>query len=353
MEGLYAGIIGCGEITSKSTAPAFEEARNVKIGMVMDVVEWTAEDLGRKYRVPYTTDLKEILSNRDIDFVYIATPHHLHAPLAIEAAKAGKHVIVEKPIAISLDQADAIIAECRRNRVKLSTCFPLRYMSHIMKAKELVDKGVLGGMIGVRITNLGAKPASYWMGGFTGRIKSDWRTSKEKSGGGVLIMNSIHDIDFMRYITGLEPRRVYSQYDTYLTPVEVEDFITVTIRYSNGAIGIIEASSCVDLGPGPSETYGNRIYGSDGQLIIPSPYGPLFLWLYTARDTEFGEARTWHKIALEKGPNHLTRFVEDFADAVLSGKDPPVTGEDGRRALEIVIAAYESGLNKIPIDLPL
>jgi len=92
-------MIGCGEITNRSSAPAFEEAKNVEIGMVMDVVEWAAEDLGKRYGVQYTTDLDDVLSNQDIDFVYIATPHHLHASLAIEAAKAGKHVIVEKPIA--------------------------------------------------------------------------------------------------------------------------------------------------------------------------------------------------------------------------------------------------------------
>jgi len=350
---LSVGIIGCGEITSKGTAPAFEETRNVRIGMVMDVVEWAAKDLGKKYGVPYTTDLEEILSNRDIDFVYIATPHYLHAPLAIKSAKAGKHVLVEKPIAVNLNQADAIITECRRNGVKLSVCFPLRYVPHIMKAKELVDKGVLGKLIGMRITNLGIKPASYWMGGYTGRIKSDWRTSKEKSGGGILIMNSIHDIDFMRYITGLEAKRVCSEYDTFLSPVEVEDFIAVTIRYTNGAIGTIEASSIINMGPGLRETYGNRIYGSKGQLVIPSPYGPPLLWLYTMEDTEFGEANIWHKISLEKKYNHLARFIEEFADAVLSGEDPPVTGEDGRKALEIVIAAYESGLKKKPIDLPL
>ena len=347
------GIIGCGEITSKSTAPAFIEAGNVEIGMVMDVIEWAARDLGKRYGVPYTTDLREVLSNRDIDFVYIATPHHLHAPVGIESAKAGKHVIVEKPIAVDLEQADAIISECRRNEVKLTICFPLRYKPHIIKAKELVDEKVLGKIIGMRITNLGMKPGSYWMGGYTGRVKSDWRTSKEKSGGGILIMNSIHDIDFMRYITGLEARRVYSEYDTFLTPVEVEDFINVTIRYANRAIGTIEASSCADSGPGSRETYGNSIYGSQGQLIIPSPYGSPFLWLYTMKDTEFGEAETWHKIILEKKHNHLTRFIEEFADAVLSGDDPPVTGEDGRNALEIVIAAYESGLKKSPIDLPL
>lgn len=348
---LRVGVVGCGEITSKATAPAFEEAKNVEIGMVMDVVEWAARDLGEKYNVPYTTSLDELLSNEKIDFVYIATPHYLHAPIAIKAARAGKHVLVEKPIAVNLKQADEMISECRKNGVKLSVCFPLRYKPQIQKAKELVDKGLLGDIIGMRIVNLMVKPASYWLGGYTGRIKSDWRTSKEKSGGGVLIMNSIHDIDYIRYITGLEAERVYSEYDTFLTPVEVEDFINVLIRYENGAIGLIEASSCIDKGPGPWEIYGDSIYGSKAQLVIPNPYGEPFLWIYTRKPTEYGEAGKWHKIPLESKYNALTRFVEEFAEAVLAGKEPPVTGEDGRRALEIVVAAYESGLKKAPVDL--
>ena len=342
------GIIGCGEVTSKSTAPAFDEAERVRIGMVMDVVEWAAEDLGKRYGVPYTTNLKELLSNPDIDFVYISTPHHLHAPLTIEAARAGKHVIVEKPIAVNLEQADAMIAECKENRVKLSTCFPGRYLPEVEKAKDLVNKGLIGEIIGIRIANMGIKPAGYWMGGYTGRVKSDWRASKEKSGGGILIMNSVHDIDFMRYITGLEAKRIYSEYGTFSTAVKVEDFIEVIIRYTNGAIGIIEASSCLEEAPRSRSIRGNRIYGSEGEIIASNP-----LWIRTTRNTEIGEANKWHEMMLERKYGHVTRFVEKFVEAILSGKTPPVTGEDGRKALEIIIAAYESGLKATPVTLPL
>lgn len=345
---LAVGIIGCGEITSKSRAPALDGARNVRIGMVMDVVEWAAEDLGKRYDVPYTTNVKELLSNQDIDFVYISTPHHLHAPLTIEAARAGKHVIVEKPIAVNLAQADAMIVECRKKGVRLSTCFPLRYQPEVGMAKDLVDKGLIGKIIGIRITQMGTKPPSYWMGGYTGRIKSDWRTSREKSGGGILIMNCVHEIDFLRYITGLEAKRVYSEYDTFLTPVEVEDFVNVIIRYTNGAIGIIEASSCIEEEPKPRSIRGARIYGSEGEIIVSNP-----LWIYTTKDTEMGEANKWHEIKLERKYNPAIRYVEEFAEAVLRGKTPPVTGEDGRKALEMIVAAYESGLKTSPITLPL
>jgi len=346
-EKLNAGIIGCGEIANVSTAPAMNEAKNIKIGMVMDVVEWAAEDLGKKYGVPYTTDAKKLLSNPEIDFVYIATPHYLHAPYAIDAARAGKHVIVEKPISINLRDADAMIAECKAKGVWLSTCFPMRYLPEVEKAKEIIEKGLIGKVIGITITSMGIKPDSYWGGGYTGRIKSEWRKSKEKTGGGVLIMNCVHDIDYMRYVTGLEAKRVYSEYGTFMTPVEVEDYIGALIRYSNGAIGTIRASSCLEDLPrtGPR---GNRIHGSEGEIVVSNP-----LWVRTRKETEFGEAGRWNEIKLENGHKSATRFFEGFAEAVLSGREPPVTGEDGRKALEIIVAAYESGLKARPIDLPL
>jgi len=342
---LTVGIIGCGEITNVLTAQALNEAKNVKIGMAMDVVGWAAEDIGRRYGVPHTSDLKELLSNPDIDFVYIATPHYLHAPLTIEAAKAGKHVIVEKPIAVNLKKADEMIAECRKNGVKLSTCFPSRYLPHVEKAKEIVEGGHIGKIIGIKIMGMGIKPDSYWMGGYSGRIKSDWRKYKDKTGGGILIMNCVHDID---YITGLEAERVYSEYDTFLTPVEVEDFINVVIRYTNGAIGIIEGSSCIEESPSSKTIRGNRIYGSGGEMIVSNP-----LWLRTSKDTELGKANEWHEVKLEEKVKHINRFIEGFAEAVLSNRTPPVTGEDGRRALEIIVAAYQSGLKSTPITLPL
>ncbi|MGQ9514646.1 MAG: Gfo/Idh/MocA family protein [Thermoproteota archaeon] len=344
---LVAGIIGCGEIANVSTAPAMNEAKNIKIGMVMDVVEWAAEDLGKKYGVPYTTDAKKLLSNPEIDFIYIATPHYLHAQYTIEAARAGKHVIVEKPISVNLRDADAMIAECKKKGVKLSTCFPMRYLPEVERAKKIIEDGLIGKVIGITITSMGVKPDSYWKGGYTGRIKSEWRMSKEKTGGGVLIMNCVHDIDYMRYITGLEAKRVYSEYGTFLTPVEVEDYISVIIRYTNDAIGTIRASSCLEDIP-RTGVRGNRIHGSEGEIVISNP-----LLIRTKKETELGEAGKWNEVKLEGGSKNTIRFFEAFAEAILSGRELPVTGEDGRKALEVIVAAYESGLRAMPVTLPL
>jgi UDP-N-acetyl-2-amino-2-deoxyglucuronate dehydrogenase len=345
---LTVGIIGCGEITNVLTAQGLKEAKNIKIGMAMDVVEWAAQDIGKRFGVPYTSDVKELLSNPDIDFVYIAVPHYLHAPLTIEAARAGKHVIVEKPISVDLERADAMIAECKKNKVKLSTCFPSRYLPQVEKAKALVEGGSIGKIIGMKITSMGIKPDSYWMGGYSGRIKSDWRKYKEKTGGGILIMNCVHDIDYMRFITGLEAKRVYSEYGTFLTPVEVEDLISVVIRYTNGAIGLIEGSSCIEESPSARTIRGNRIYGSEGEIIVANP-----LLIRTAKDTELGEANKWNEVKLEEKDKHITRFLEGFAEAILADRTPPVTGEDGRKALELIVAAYQSGIKASPITLPL
>ncbi len=335
-ERLRIGIIGCGEIAVQ-TAKAIHLAKNAEIGIVMDIREHLAKDLGTKYNVPYTTDLNEVFKS-DIDAVYIATPHDTHAPITIKAAEAGKHVLVEKPIATNLKDANRMIEACKRAGVKLSVCFILRYNPPIVKTKELIENGVIGDIIGIHTWALLDKPSSYWEGGYTGRVKDDWRKYKSRAGGGVLIMNVIHNIDYLRYVTGLEVVKVYSEYDTLATPVEVEDCIVVTLRFSNKAIGSIVASSCAKGGMGPFNIGQDRILGTKGQVIITNP-----LLVYTTEDNaKYSlKANVWNKIHMEKVDPRL-KYIEAVADAILSGRDPPITGEDGLKALKVVIAAYKS-----------
>ncbi len=338
---LRIGIIGCGEIAVQH-AKGIHGANNAEIGMVMDVVPALAKDLGEKYNVPYTTDIDAFLNQKDIDAVYLAIPHHLHAPLTIKAARAGKHVMVEKPMAVNLTQAEEMIDECRKAGVSLSVCFVLRYLASTIKARELIQRGAIGKVFATEILVMAEKPASYWQGGYTGRAKSDWRTSKEKSGGGILIMNVSHNIDTMRYITGLEAKRVYSEYDTFATPVEVEDTILCILRYDNGAIGCIEASSCA-RGRGSAT---DRIYGSEGQIVLGTP-----LKVYTAKEMKGLKSNRWNEITLKQTYDLRTKYVEEFAEAVLLGREPPITGKDGYAALEVVVAAYKSGQTHTPISL--
>jgi len=337
---LKIGIIGCGEI-AVSHAHSIADARNARIVMTMDVKGEVAKDLADRYGAAYTTDLDEMLSNSDVDAVYIATPHYLHAPISVKAADAGKHVMVEKPIAVNLQQAQDMIETAKRNGVLLSVCFVMRYRPDVRKAKELIERGAIGDVIALKMSAMVDKPASYWHGGYSGRVKTDWRTKKDQSGGGILIMNAVHNIDVMRFITGLEAIRVYAEYDTFVTPVEVEDWINVIIRYDNGAIGSIDASSCA-RGKGD---FGDRIFGEEGQIVLGTP-----LRIYTTLPVEGLEPGKWNEVQLPRIGNPRTLYIEEFAESVFSGADkPPVTGEDGLKALQIITAAYESGEKHQPV----
>lgn len=340
------GVLGCGEVTSTRGADAIATAPNATLGPVMDVDEEAARDLGERFDVAYTTEEADVFEDDVVDAVYVATPHHFHAEQAIRAVEAGKHALVEKPIAVSVAEADEMIEACAASDVALSVCLPRRYSPRIERAKALLADGLLGDVVGVRIQSMTRKPESYWTGGYTGRVETDWRTSTERSGGGVLNMNAIHNLDAVRYVTGLEVARVYAEFDTFATPVEVEDFCTVSLRYDNGAIGSVQASSFLEDAPRDRSTRGTRVYGTDGELVIGDP-----LLVRTDEATALGPGEQWHEVSVDERRSARERLVEAFADAALLGSEPPITGDDGRAALEIVRAAYDSGREQMPVEL--
>ncbi|MCW4019798.1 MAG: Gfo/Idh/MocA family oxidoreductase [Candidatus Bathyarchaeota archaeon] len=349
MDKLRVGIVGCGEIAVNS-AKALSKARYAEIAIAMDIEERVAKSLAEEYGVPYTTSLDEVLSNREVGAVYVATPHHLHAPIAIQAAKMSKHVIVEKPIATNLEDANAMIRECKKNKVALSVAFQSRYAAGVIKARQLVEEGVIGKVIATEIRMLTRKPESYWEGGFTQRAKTDWRKSKKTSGGGVLTTNCVHDIDRVRYITGLEAVRVFSEYGTFGSPpeIDVEDTIAVLIRYAEGGIGWIEAGSAMQGAKKLEESRFDAIYGTDGQIILSRE-----LRVYTTKRLADFPTNEWMKILLKRTYNPRARLFDEFAQAALAKRTPPITGEDGSRALEVIVAAYKSGELGKPVKLPM
>jgi len=340
---LRIGMIGCGEIAA-ATAKGIRDAEHAEIAAVMDVSEVMARDLAETYGVPWTCDAAELLARDDVDAVYIAIPHYLLPRLTVQAARAGKHVLCEKPMATTLADADRAIAACAEAGVFLSIAFDAQITPSLQQVRRMIADGVIGEVIGTRIVYLGDKPDSYWTSGWSGRIATDWRTSKEKAGGGVTVMNAIHDINTVRYVTGLEATRVYAEYGTFATPVEVEDYLLATLRYTNGAVGHIEVGSCIK-GGGQDAGPGIRIYGSEGQLVINKGIRG-----YTLRDVEGLQKGTWQDV-LPFVPYARTPIVDAFATAVLSGRQPLVSGQDGRAALQIVLAAYQSGASGVPVSL--
>lgn len=339
---LSVGLVGCGQI-SGAHCSGFEKASNVELKVVMDTDEVAARELAEEYDVPYATSLDEVLSRNDIDIVSIATPHYLHAPIAIAAAEAGKHVMVEKPLCTKMEDADRIIAACEDNDVKLTIWFPSRYSGAAYKAKELLRQGVIGRIMYVKISDMGYKEANYWERGVGGKARpSDWRRYVKTAGGGILIMNTVHNIDLLRYILGYEAASIYARRGTFASASEVEDLISVSIGYDNGAIGYIESSSwAVGKSCDPS-----RIYGTEGQIILKP------LQVYLKRQIGDYPQGAWFEPEIEEVRGGRADLAEDFVNAILSDTEPPVTGEDGKKSLEIILSAYESARLDMPVDLP-
>ncbi len=352
---LRFGMIGLGEIAYKSTGHLFPRTRNAEMIVGMDPVAHVAKSYAATFDIPCSTNIEDVLTHPDVDAVVISTPHNLHVPLGIQAAEAGKHVIVEKPMATTLEDADALIAACKKAGVLCSSKEGgVRYQAATAKAKALIEQGAIGEVMATQVIGASNKPESYWTGGYTGRVQTTWRKSKAESGGGVLIMNYIYDIYRLRHITGLEVARVFAEFGTYRTPVEVEDFITVTLRYTNGALGTWMASSCAPGASGAgmrgTSARDNRVFGSTGQIVFDNND----LLIYTDQEIEGLPQGEWTRLSFPDEPREqaYVTYLERFAEAVFEGRTPDIPCEQGRKNLEILLAAYESGETHQPITLP-
>jgi UDP-N-acetyl-2-amino-2-deoxyglucuronate dehydrogenase len=339
------GLIGCGEI-AVATAQEIAKTSNVRIVHTMDVAKELASDLADKYGAPNHTDnVDKLLADPAVEVVVISTPHFLHEPLTVKAVAAGKHVLTEKPIACTLTQADRMIAAADKAGKKLGVLYPVRLNWQWRKVAELVAAGAIGKVIAVKLHTTYNKPEAYWHGGYSGRRKDDWRVSLEKSGGGYLIMNTSHSIDAVVSVLDPKPTRIYAEYGTFATDVEVEDFVSFVMRTEDGALWSADGASAAVGG----ESHGDRIYGTKGQLA-PAWDGVRFFISEPFGDLKVGE---WNKISKPAdAPDGRRVMVEKFAEAIRTGSEVPVSGREGRRALEIVRGAYLSMKRQKPVTFP-
>jgi len=345
MKKLSYAVIGCGDIADWQ-AKGIAKTSNSTLVACMDVNKEYAERIGKTYNCRPYSDLAGLLKNKEVNTVIVCLPHFLHKSTAIECVKAGKHVVMEKPLATTLADADEIIKTCKDAGVKLGVPYVNRYLPQIQKAKELLDKGTIGRVVYLHMQSMALKPESYWTQGWSGVAKTDWRTSKAKSGGGTMIMNSSHFIDYFYYMTGLRVEHLSAEYDTYATKVEVEDMMTLLLRFKGGATGMVQSSSMV---PGKMENI-DRIVGTEGQIMLTNP-----LKVFVNSDRNGLKAAQWNDVALPDIPDLgvyvRTRFFELFSDSVLNNKPVPISGEEARISLEVVLKGYEASDKKQVISL--
>lgn len=334
------GMIGCGEI-AVANASGIDEAPNTSISATFDTNRILSEDLANQFGVAAERDLDQLLGRSDVDAVVISVPHHLHAPIAIKALLAGKHVVVEKPMANNLESA-VEMAECAQGADRqISVCFPMRYENYVVEARKLVKSGALGPLSGVSLSFLVDKAPSYWTGGYTGRAVSSWRQSKEQAGGGVLIMNLSHHLDLVRFITGDEIESL-SANAVYKEGRQIEDAISISGRFLSGGTFSLNAGSSV-AGTTHEEI---RFWGDDGHLEL-SPNRKIFP-LRGVEDLEPGRWQTLGKLA----PNNpRAEYFSRFATAVHRGEPCDLSIGDGLAVQKMIEAAYKSAQDQHSICL--
>lgn len=282
-----------------------------------------------------------------VDAVYTAVPHNLLAPLTQQVLEAGKHALTEKPLAISLEEVDQLVKYAMKRKLALGVFYEMRYAPAYASARELIQAGAIGSIIGVHIQTLIDKPLMYWQSGYSGRSMNPWRSIKAQAGGGVVLMNTSHLLDALFHVTGLAVIRVSAETGTLVAGVEVEDTATVSFRFNNNAIGSLIAGAHIS-GANNEECF--SIYGTEGQIRLPDPYGsdPLKIYLKHSYN-QFGSER-WHSIPAEPVSVHQMA-IEEYAKAIQSGGCVPIDAHAARKVLSVVSAIYQSATENKTITI--
>ncbi|MFQ5867646.1 MAG: Gfo/Idh/MocA family protein [bacterium] len=329
------GIIGCG-VVAKDHAEAITNTEEAKLIAVVDIDEKKGKEFAKKYQTNFYRDYRDLLALKEIEAVDVCTPSYLHAPISIDTAKAGKHVFVEKPIAINLKQADELIVACRQAKVKLAVVFQTRFSESLQKVKRLFKERKMGRMILADFSIKTYRSEQYYQ---------SWHKKIEFEGGGLMIQQGIHGIDRLQWLMG-EVDSVFAFKDTIIHNIEGEDIIVATVKFRNGALGSIEGSTSIHCErPDPLYTESMGLYGENGSINLMET--KIVEW--NLRENQEPESL---EVPVELTQGRLSQ-VKDFIGAIRGDKEPLVNGEEARKSLEIVIALYKSAKEGRLVKLPL
>jgi predicted dehydrogenase len=344
-------IVGCGLI-ARFHAKAIADVPDLRLAALVGRKRDSAKKLAAELGAPVDCydDLAPVLARKDVDVVIVTTPSGAHREPAVAAANAGKHVVVEKPLEITLDRCDAIIDACDRNNVKICTIFPSRFGD----ANAALKKAVAAGRFG-RLT-LGETTCKWWRSQAY-YDEGGWKGTKALDGGGALMNQAIHNVDLLLWMMG--PATHVTGFTATLAHerIEVEDTAVACLRFASGALGVIQATTSVH--PGLPKTIG--VHGDRGTAVIEQD--DVVKWDFAPETDEDREVR--QRFAVKVGASggssnpaaisHVghARQLADFAQALRTGRPPLVDGREGRRSVEVILAIYRSMETGGVVTLPL
>ncbi|HEU5101406.1 MAG TPA: Gfo/Idh/MocA family oxidoreductase [Roseiflexaceae bacterium] len=329
------GIVGAGMV-ARYHATAIERTPGARLVAVCRPNRARAEETAARFGVPCLADYPALLARDDVEAVCICTPSGMHAEQTIAAARAGKHVLVEKPMALTLADADAMIDACAQAGVLLGVALQRRTEPDFQRLRAAIAAGELGRLVLGSVSVPYMRAQSYY-------DSAAWRGTWALDGGGALMNQGIHLIDLLLWLMG-DATEARASAATLAHDIEVEDCITAALRFGNGALGSVMATTAAAPGfPHRVEIYGDRggvqiegeqIVRWEGENHVQAP----------GASTESREPIAAGAGSSPTGIGAVghTRLLADFAAAIRERRDPLVPGAEGRRALALVLAIYES-----------
>ncbi|WP_274365373.1 Gfo/Idh/MocA family protein [Paenibacillus thermotolerans] len=330
MTKLKVAVIGCGAIAIHRHAPEYASNPNVEVVAFVDTVLERAEKMASKYGGKAYTDHKEMLKAEKPDAVSVCLPNALHAPVSIDAANAGAHVLCEKPMAVSADEAEAMIAAAKQNNVYLMIGHNQRFMPPHVKAKEILKSGKLGNVLTFRTSFGHPGPEGWSVDG-----KGSWFFQKDKAFVGAMGDLGVHKADLIRWMLDDEVEEVGAFVGTlHKENTDVDDNATCILRMKSGAIGSLVASWTYYRG----EDNSTVLWCENGVMKIGTD--PVEEVIVELRN---GTVEKYKVGGISTNERQLASGVIDaFVESIVTKTPPSVSGEEGAKSLAVIIAALES-----------
>lgn len=352
-------ILGCGKVAHLH-AKAVQNLKNARLAGVWSRTPKTAIMFAAQYGATFYAEIKDLVNREKIDLVIVCTPHPFHLQPVLEAAKAGANILVEKPLASTLEDSDKMIEACKNAGVKLGVISQRRWYEPVKRVKDAIEAGKIGKPVFGTINMLGWRDKKYY-------DADEWRGTWKMEGGGGLVNQAPHQLDILLWFMG-EIDEVFGLWKNLNHPyIEVEDTAVAIVKFKNGAIGNIIVSNSQKPG-----IFGKvHVHGQNGASVgvqtdggamfiagVPGYIEPPINDIWTIEGEEkmlehWKDADSAHFNSIDPMVYYMERQIEDFLRAIENDTEPLVTGEDGRRTVELFTAIYRSTRDNCPVKFPL
>jgi predicted dehydrogenase len=342
-------IVGCGMI-ARFHARALQDVPNTRIAVLQSRNPASAQKMKDELKLgcDVVSEVKDVVARKDVDVVIITTPSGAHMEPAVAAASAKKHVVVEKPLEISLERCDRIIDACTKNNVQLCTIFPSRFADANIVLKKAVTAERFGRLtLGETTCKWWREQSYYDLGG--------WKGTQALDGGGALMNQAIHNVDLLLWMMGDVSHIMGMKATLAHERIEVEDTAVSCLKFKSGALGVIQATT--SIWPGLPKTIG--VHGDQGSVVIEQE--DLLRWEFKtplAEDDSIRQ-RFAQKVGASGGSSNPAaishtghaRQLADFVQAITEGRRPLVDGREGRKAVEVILGIYRSDATGKVVEL--